>query len=72
MILLAGFLVIVAMLAFVTTYALSEIQGMTKTLEDIDQMWMQSVTLMGCMIDDVSDVEHLALAIIVETEKVKL
>ncbi|MCM3204354.1 methyl-accepting chemotaxis protein [Paenibacillus illinoisensis] len=67
--LLAGFLVVVALFAFVTTYALTQIQGMADTSEEIDQMWMPSVSLLGIMNGDVSDVERLALAVIVETDE---
>ncbi|WP_416291714.1 methyl-accepting chemotaxis protein [Paenibacillus illinoisensis] len=67
--LLAGFLVVVALFAFVTTYALTQIQGMADTSEEIDQMWMPSVSLLGMMNGDVSDVERLALAVIVETDE---
>ncbi|WP_426641952.1 methyl-accepting chemotaxis protein [Paenibacillus illinoisensis] len=67
--LLAGFLVVVALFAFVTTYALTQIQGMANTSEKIDQMWMPSVSLLGMMNGDVSDVERQALAAIVETDE---
>lgn len=67
--LLAGFLVVVALFAFVTTYALTQIQGMSNTSEEIDQTWMPSVSLLGMMNGDISDVERLALAVIVETDE---
>ncbi|WP_110758124.1 methyl-accepting chemotaxis protein [Paenibacillus illinoisensis] len=67
--LLAGFLTILALFVFVTAYALNQIQGMSKTSEEIDQMWMPSVSLLGTMNGDVSDVERLALEIIVETDE---
>ncbi|AIQ57843.1 methyl-accepting chemotaxis protein [Paenibacillus borealis] len=66
--LLMGFLVVVALLAFVSTYALNQIYGMSQTSEEIDQEWMPSVSLLGMMNGDVSDVERLALAVIVETD----
>lgn len=66
--LLMGFLVVVALLAFVSTYALNQIYEMSETSEEIDQEWMPSVSLLGMMNGDVSDVERLALAVIVETD----
>ncbi|KHL92982.1 chemotaxis protein [Paenibacillus sp. IHB B 3415] len=67
--LLMGFLVVVALLAFVSTYALNQIYVMSETSEEIDQVWMPSVSLLGMMNGDVSDVERLALAVIVETDE---
>lgn len=66
--LLMGFLVVVALLALVSTYALNQIYEMSETSEEIDQVWMPSVNLLGMMNGDVSDVERLALAVIVETD----
>jgi methyl-accepting chemotaxis protein len=66
--LLMGFLVVVALLAFVSTYALNQIYVMSETSEEIDQEWMPSVSLLGMMNGDISDVERLALAVIVETD----
>ncbi|NOU80380.1 HAMP domain-containing protein [Paenibacillus sp. LMG 31459] len=66
--LLAGFLVVAALLAFVSTYALNQIYAMSETADEIDQEWMPSVSLLGMMNGDVSDVERLALAVIVETD----
>ncbi|AIQ54753.1 chemotaxis protein [Paenibacillus sp. FSL R7-0331] len=67
--LLTGFLVVAALLAFVSIYALSQIHGMSQGAEEIDQKWMPSVSLLGMMNGDVSDVERLALAVIVETDE---
>ncbi|WNS46102.1 methyl-accepting chemotaxis protein [Paenibacillus sp. MMS20-IR301] len=67
--LLIGFLVVAALLAFVSTYALNQIYVMTDTSEEIDQKWMPSVSLLGMMNGDVSDVERIALAVIVETDQ---
>lgn len=67
--LLAGFLVVAALLAFVSIYALTQIHGMSTSAEEIDQKWMPSVSLLGMMNGDVSDVERLALAVIVETDQ---
>ncbi|MNB78376.1 Methyl-accepting chemotaxis protein McpA [compost metagenome] len=66
--LLTGFLIVAALLAFVSIYALAQIRGMSQSAEEIDQKWMPSVSLLGMMNGDVSDVERLALAVIVETD----
>ncbi|WP_042201115.1 methyl-accepting chemotaxis protein [Paenibacillus camerounensis] len=67
--LLTGFLIVAALLAFVSIYALAQIRGMSQSAEEIDQKWMPSVSLLGMMNGDVSDVERLALAVIVETDE---
>lgn len=66
--LLAGFLIVGALLAFVSIFSLSQIQGMSKSAEEIDQSRMPSVSLLGMMNGDVSDIERLALGVIVETD----
>jgi methyl-accepting chemotaxis protein len=65
--LLTGFLMVVALLAFVSIYALIQIHDMSGKADDVDKTWMPSVTLLGQMNGDISDVERLALAVIVET-----
>lgn len=67
--LLTGFMIVVALLAFVSSYALIQIYDMSNTSEEIDQTWMPSVRLLGMMNGDVSDVERQALAAIVETDE---
>jgi len=64
--LLTGFLIVVALLVVVSVYALIQIHNMSGKANDVDQTWMPSVSLLGLMNGDVSDVERLALAIIVE------
>lgn len=64
--LLTGFLIVVALLIIVSGYALVQIHQMSNKANDVDQTWMPSVSLLGLMNGDVSDVERLALAIIVE------
>ncbi|MFE6075198.1 methyl-accepting chemotaxis protein [Paenibacillus sp. NPDC057886] len=66
--LLTGFLIVVALLAFVSIYALTQIHGMSSKADEIDKSWMPSVSLLGMMNGDVSDVERLALAVIVEQD----
>ncbi|WP_315794762.1 methyl-accepting chemotaxis protein [Paenibacillus sp. BIC5C1] len=67
--LLTGFLIVVALLAFVSIYALTQIHGMSSKADDVDKTWMPSVSLLGQMNGDVSDVERLALAVIVEQDE---
>lgn len=64
--LLTGFLAVVILLVFVSGYALVQIHSMSGKANEVDQTWMPSVSLLGKMNGDVSDVERLALAIIVE------
>ncbi|MEK4109755.1 methyl-accepting chemotaxis protein [Paenibacillus sp. FSL K6-1122] len=67
--LLTGFLIVVALLIVVSVYALIQIHNMSGKANDVDQTWMPSVSLLGMMNGDVSDVERLALAIIVEQDE---
>ncbi|MEO2214949.1 methyl-accepting chemotaxis protein [Paenibacillus amylolyticus] len=67
--LLTGFLIVVALLVVVSVYALIQIHNMSGKANDVDQTWMPSVSLLGLMNGDVSDVERLALAIIVEQDE---
>ncbi|NMI04545.1 HAMP domain-containing protein [Paenibacillus sp. SZ31] len=67
--LLTGFLIVVALLIIVSGYALIQIHNMSGKANEVDQTWMPSVSLLGMMNGDVSDVERLALAIIVEQDE---
>lgn len=67
--LLVGFLAVVILLVFVSGYALVQIHSMSGRANEVDQTWMPSVSLLGKMNGDISDVERLALAIIVETNE---
>lgn len=51
---------------FVSGYALVQIHSMSGKANEVDQTWMPSVSLLGKMNGDISDVERLALGIIVE------
>ncbi|MFX3651190.1 MAG: methyl-accepting chemotaxis protein [Paenibacillus sp.] len=64
--LLAGFLAVVILLVFVSVYSLIQIHVMSGKSSEVDETWMPSVSLLGMMNGDVSDVERLALAVIVE------
>ncbi|MHA7964154.1 methyl-accepting chemotaxis protein [Paenibacillus sp. CAU 1782] len=70
--LLLGFLAVVVLLGIVSIYALNQIREMSSKSEEINSAWMPSVTLLGMMNGDVSDVERLALAIIVEENSTEL
>ncbi|KMZ43454.1 MULTISPECIES: methyl-accepting chemotaxis protein [Bacillales] len=70
--LLAAFLTVVALLAFVSIFALSQIRGLTMISGNINESWMPTVTLLGTLNGDISDVERLALDIIVEKNEEKL
>ncbi|MBP1906715.1 methyl-accepting chemotaxis protein [Paenibacillus turicensis] len=63
---LLGFLSIVVLLAAVSAYSVNQIQGMTSKSEKINNVLMPTVTLLGIMNGDISDVERYALNIIVE------
>ncbi|WP_128100620.1 methyl-accepting chemotaxis protein [Paenibacillus sp. DCT19] len=67
--LLLGFAIVVALLAFVSVYSAMQIKDMSNKANAIDETWMPSVSLLGMMNGDVSDVERLALAVIVETSQ---
>ncbi|MBT2285157.1 MCP four helix bundle domain-containing protein [Paenibacillus polymyxa] len=64
--LLTGFLAVVILMIFVSAYSLVQIHSMSGKASEVDQTWMPSVSLLGKMNGDISDVERLALAIIVE------
>ena len=63
---LVAFLSVVVLLAIVSSYSLNQIQGMTTKSEKISNVLMPAVTLLGVMNGEISDVERLALNIIVE------
>ncbi|KAA8747462.1 methyl-accepting chemotaxis protein [Paenibacillus sp. UASWS1643] len=67
--LLTGFLIVVALLIIVSGYALVQIHDMSNKADAVDKTWMPSVSLLGLMNGDISDVERLALAIIVEQDE---
>lgn len=69
---LLGFLSVVVLLAIVSSYSLYQIQGMTSKSEEINNAMMPTVTLLGIMNGDVSDVERFALNIIVEQNQTEV
>ena len=64
--LLSGFLIVLALSGFVSVYTLTQVAKMVDNVNEVDELWMPNVSLLGMMNGDVSDVERLALAIIVE------
>ncbi|MBR2567240.1 MAG: methyl-accepting chemotaxis protein [Paenibacillus sp.] len=64
--LLSGFLIVLALSGFVSVYTLTQVSKMVDNVNEVDELWMPNVSLLGMMNGDVSDVERLALAIIVE------
>ncbi|MCK6077825.1 methyl-accepting chemotaxis protein [Paenibacillus silvae] len=66
--LLAGFSIVLALLIFVSVYTLMQVSTMADQSRQVNKTWMPSVSLLGIMNGDVSDVERLALAVIVEQD----
>ncbi|QKS60322.1 methyl-accepting chemotaxis protein [Paenibacillus barcinonensis] len=74
--LLTGFSIVLVLLIFLSVYTLVSVFTMADRSREINKTSMPSVSLLGIMNGDVSDVERLALAVIVEqdtnqTEKLK-
>ncbi|MDO3409247.1 methyl-accepting chemotaxis protein [Saccharibacillus sp. CPCC 101409] len=61
-----GFLIVIVFLNVVSFTALVNLSGLGRQAEDINNKWMPSVTLLGTMNGDVSDVERLVLNLVVE------
>lgn len=64
--LLSGFLGVILLLVLVSFMSLSNLNGMGNQAKEVNDKWMPSVTLLGTMNGDVSDVERLVLNMIVE------
>lgn len=64
--LLSGFLGVILLLVLVSFVSLSNLNGMGNQAKEVNNKWMPSVTLLGTMNGDVSDVERLVLNMIVE------
>ncbi|OWR29557.1 methyl-accepting chemotaxis protein [Saccharibacillus sp. O23] len=64
--LLSGFLGVTLLLAIVSFVSLSNLNGLGHQAGEVNTKWMPSVTLLGTMNGDVSDVERLLLNMIVE------
>lgn len=64
--LLSGFLGVILLLVVVSFVSLSNLNGMGNQAKEVNNKWMPSVTLLGTMNGDVSDVERLVLNMVVE------
>lgn len=64
--LLSGFLGVTLLLAIVSLVSLSNLNGLGHQAREVNTKWMPSVTLLGTMNGDISDVERLLLNMIVE------
>jgi len=64
--LLSGFLGVILLLVVVSFVSLSNLNGMGNQAKEVNDKWMPSVTLLGTINGDVSDVERLVLNMIVE------
>ncbi|MFD1989939.1 methyl-accepting chemotaxis protein [Paenibacillus nicotianae] len=67
--LLTGFLSVILLLVIVSLLALTSTRSMGYQATDVNTKWMPSVTLLGTLNGDVSDLERLLLNIIVETNQ---
>ncbi|NGZ73922.1 HAMP domain-containing methyl-accepting chemotaxis protein [Saccharibacillus alkalitolerans] len=64
--LLSGFLCVILLLVLVSFVSLSNLNGMGHQAKEMNNKWMPSVTLLGTMNGEISDVERLVLNMIVE------
>lgn len=70
--LLSGFLGVTLLLAIVSLVSLSNLNGLGHQAREVNTKWMPSVTLLGTMNGDISDVERLLLNMIVENRSSEL
>ncbi|MGG1618604.1 methyl-accepting chemotaxis protein [Paenibacillus sp. NRS-1782] len=66
--LLLGFLAVIALLIIISLVSISKMKNLGDTSMEIDSHWMPSVTILGTINGDISDVERLSLNIIVERD----
>ncbi|WP_149093540.1 methyl-accepting chemotaxis protein [Paenibacillus terrae] len=66
--LLLGFLTVIVLLILISTVSISKMKNLGDTSMEIDSHWMPSVTILGTLNGDISDVERLSLNIIVERD----
>lgn len=66
--LILGFLAVIILLIVISTVSISKMKNLGDTSMEIDSHWMPSVTILGTLNGDVSDVERLSLNIIVERD----
>ncbi|MDQ0492095.1 methyl-accepting chemotaxis protein [Paenibacillus brasilensis] len=70
--LLLGFLAVIALLIIISLVSISKMKNLGDTSMEIDSRWMPSVTILGTLNGDVSDVERLSLNIIVERDPAEM
>ncbi|MEC0181742.1 methyl-accepting chemotaxis protein [Paenibacillus peoriae] len=70
--LLVGFLSVIALLIVISLVSVSKMKNLGDTSMEIDNRWMPSVTILGTLNGDVSDVERLSLNIIVERDPAEM
>ncbi|MGW9526796.1 methyl-accepting chemotaxis protein [Paenibacillus terrae] len=66
--LLLGFLSVIALLIIISLVSISKMKNLGDTSMEIDSHWMPSVTILGTLNGDISDVERLSLNIVVERD----
>lgn len=66
--LILGFLAVIILLIVISTVSISKMKNLGDTSMAIDSHWMPSVTILGTLNGDVSDVERISLNIIVERD----
>ncbi|WP_172194180.1 methyl-accepting chemotaxis protein [Saccharibacillus qingshengii] len=64
--LLSGFMGVIVLLVIVSLVSLSNLNGMGQQAKEVNTKWMPSVTLLGTLNGDISDIERLVLNLIVE------
>lgn len=65
---LLGFLSVIALLIVISLVSISKMKNLGDTSIEIDRVWMPSVTVLGTLNGNVSDIERLSLNIIVERD----
>lgn len=65
---LLGFLSVIALLIVISLVSISKMKDLGDTSMEIDSVWMPSVTILGTLNGNFSDVERLSLNIIVERD----
>ncbi|ASR47008.1 methyl-accepting chemotaxis protein [Paenibacillus kribbensis] len=66
--LLLGFLAVIVLLIVISLVSISKMKNLGDNSMEIDSRWMPSVTILGTLNGDISDVERLSLNIIVERD----
>ncbi|MGG4214496.1 methyl-accepting chemotaxis protein [Paenibacillus alvei] len=66
--LILGFLAVIILLIVISTTSISRMKKLGDTSMAIDSHWMPSVTILGTLNGDISDVERISLNIIVERD----